>query len=76
MPRRVTTAEATEGLGVAGFSCPGDAAAPKIITNGCGKEQREVADPTLGGQVKEHGDWITPVFPDWDPGGAVAVTGK
>lgn len=55
MPRRVTTAEATEGLGMAGFSCPGDAAAPKIITNGCGKEQREVADPTLGSQVKEHG---------------------
>lgn len=86
MARRVTTAEAAEGLRVAGFSCSRDAAAPKKITNGCGKEQREVTGPTLEVQeshqptvstfqlqVKKHGNRMAPVFPAWALGPPVGL---
>lgn len=41
LPSSVAPAQAAQGLRVAGLSCPGDAAAPKIVADSCGKEEGE-----------------------------------
>lgn len=73
---------------MAGFSCSRNTAAPKIIANGCGRsKERSLTPPwrvkngtspvtNFQSQVKKLGDWVTSVFPDWDPGGAVAAAEK